>query len=152
MSKFRKPDVPGPLFICFLTILLSFPLNADVTYRDVSATNLPVAALTGNSMDARPADLDGDGDLDLVVACEFCPNTILINDGSGFFTDESAARIAQPSRDSEDIGIADFDLDGDTDIVFVSEDDQVNELYFNDGLGLFTDVSEVSAIRLSVLR
>lgn len=115
---------------------------ADITYRNVSATNLPLGSLTGNSMDARPADLDGDNDLDIVVACEFCPNTILINDGTGVFTDESAARIAQPSHDSEDIGIADFDLDGDLDVVIVSEDDQVNELYLNDGFGFFTDVSD----------
>ena len=41
--------------------------------------------------------------------------------------------------DSEDIGIADFDLDGDPDVIVVSEDDQTNELYLNNGDGTFTN-------------
>jgi len=94
-------------------------------------------------MDARAADLDGDGDLDLVVAIEFGRNVLLINDGTGVFADESGARLPQPINDSEDIAIADFDGDGDLDLVFVSEDDVVNEYYWNDGAGFFTDVSNL---------
>jgi len=112
-----------------------------VTYKDVSTTNLPLGSLGGNNMDANTGDIDNDGDLDIVIAGEFIPNILLINDGDGIFTDESAARLPQVIHDSEDVGIADFDMDGDPDIVFVSEDDQVNELYFNDGDGIFTDVS-----------
>ncbi|HZH99653.1 MAG TPA: VCBS repeat-containing protein, partial [Flavisolibacter sp.] len=44
-------------------------------------------------------------------------------------------------HDSEDIALADFDKDGDIDIVFVSEDDRVHEYYLNDGKGFFTDNS-----------
>ncbi len=113
-----------------------------ITYQDVSATNLPLGTLGNNSMDAKPADIDGDQDLDLVIASEFRPNVILINDGNGVFTNESAARIAQPFHDSEDVGIADFDGDGDLDIIFVSEDDQTNEFYLNDGTGVFTDAGD----------
>jgi hypothetical protein len=112
-----------------------------VIYKDVSTTNLPLGSLGGNSMDANMEDIDNDGDIDIVIAGEFIPNILLINDGKGIFTDESAERLPQVVHDSEDIGIADFDMDGDPDIVFVSEDDQVNELYFNDGDGFFTDVS-----------
>lgn len=132
-------------FLVLVLLLISFlPLFSQtlpVTYKDVSSTHLPLSTLGGNSMDARPVDLDGDTDLDIVVACEFCPNIILINDGTGHFANESAARIPQPAHDSEDIGIADFDRDGDPDIIFVSEDDQVNEFYINDGNGFFTDFS-----------
>ena len=117
----------------------AFGQSPAITYRDVSSTHLPTGTLGGNSMDARPADLDNDGDLDIVVACEFCRNRILMNDGSGVFTDETNARLPNVIHDSEDIGIADFDLDGDVDIIFVSEDDQTNELYYNDGTGVFTD-------------
>ena len=93
-------------------------------------------------MDVVAADLDKDGDNDLIVACEFCPNYVLINDGQGKFSNESAARLPQKRHDSEDIAAEDFDRDGDTDIIFVSEDDQVHEYYLNDGRGYFSDVSD----------
>ncbi|MCB0568728.1 MAG: VCBS repeat-containing protein, partial [Phaeodactylibacter sp.] len=110
-------------------------------FKDATTANLPVMSLQGRSMDAKPADLDGDGDLDIVVANEHAFNILLINDGDGRFTDESAARLPLNRRDSEDIAIADFDGDGDPDIIFVSEDDQANEYYENDGKGFFRDVS-----------
>src|SRR3712207_675463 len=124
------------LFLC----IVAAPVL--VTLTDVSETALPVADLTRNSMDVVAADLDKDGDNDLIIACEFCPNFILINDGSGKFANESTARLPQKRHDSEDIAAEDFDLDGDTDIVFVSEDDQVHEYYINDGKGYFTDASD----------
>ena len=112
--------------------------SESALYRDVSSTHIPVAHLTGLSMDAMSADVDGDGDLDILVANEHRPNILLLNDGSGVFSNASD-RLPDADRDSEDIGIADFDRDGDLDVVVVSEDDQINELYFNDGSGRFTD-------------
>lgn len=107
-------------------------------YSDVTATHLPAGLLNGLSMDAGVADLDADGDLDIVIANEFRPNILLVNDGAGRLTDGSS-RLPAANRDSEDVGIADFDGDGDPDIVVVSEDDRTNELYFNDGAGRFSD-------------
>ncbi|MEZ4960949.1 MAG: FG-GAP-like repeat-containing protein [Saprospiraceae bacterium] len=110
-------------------------------FEDVTDTHLPVMSLLGRSMDAQPADLDGDGDTDIVVANEHNFNILLINDGTGHFTDESPERLPLKRHDSEDIAIADFDADGDLDLVFVSEDDKVNEYYENDGKGFFKDIS-----------
>ncbi len=110
-------------------------------FIDVTNTHLPSADLLGLSMDARFADVDQDGDLDLVIANEFRPNLLLLNDGTGRFTNVSATHLPQTRRDSEDVGVADFDRDGDLDIVIVSEDDQVNELYLNDAQGKFSDAS-----------
>lgn len=109
------------------------------TFSNATTTHLPSSDLEGLSMDAAIADIDADGDLDIVIANEHRPNIILMNDGTGKFTNESSQRIPQVDHDSEDVGIADFDADGDLDIVIVSEDDKINELYLNDGKGFFED-------------
>jgi hypothetical protein len=108
-------------------------------YREVTATHLP-PELAGPCMDAAAGDADGDGDLDLVLAMEFQPKILLLNDGMGMFADGSA-RLPRAVHDSEDVAFADFDGDGDPDLAFVSEDDRMDELYVNDGAGRFTDVS-----------
>lgn len=129
-----------------ILILLTFLPNlifSQIIYQNVSATNLPLSSLNGSSMDAKPADVDGDGDLDIFIACEFCPNKLLINDGNGFFTNESISRIPQIVNDSEDIAVADFDGDNDIDVFFVSEDDSLNEFYLNDGNGFFTNANNL---------
>ncbi len=112
-----------------------------VFFHDVSKSHVPQLATRGRTMDAKPADLDGDGDLDMVLASEWAYNAILLNDGKGKFLDGTAERLPPNRRDSEDIAVADFDGDGDIDILFVSEDDQVNEYYINDGKGYFEDHS-----------
>ncbi|MEM7414344.1 MAG: VCBS repeat-containing protein [Gemmatimonadota bacterium] len=108
---------------------------AEADFEDVSSARLEVPA--GHpAMDARPADVDDDGDLDLFLAGEFAPNLLLINEGGRLVHDPN--RLPATGRDSEDIATADFDGDGDLDVLFVSEDDQVNELFLNDGSGSFT--------------
>jgi hypothetical protein len=99
---------------------------------DATATHLPPRhAVPCNSMAVQVADLDGDGDLDVVVAQEFLPNKILRNEGGRFIDasdllpelDAVPLGSGPPGHDSEDVSIADFDGDGILDLVFVSEDD-----------------------------
>ncbi len=110
-------------------------------FTDATVEHLPTSALTGYSMDAALADLDGNGTLDIVIANEFRPNILLLGEPDGHFRDASD-RLPSHERDSEDVGIADFDGDGDLDVVVVTEDDTVNEYYLNDGTGTFTDASD----------
>lgn len=110
--------------------------DSNFLFRNVTQSHLPFADLEGLSMDARAADIDTDGDLDIVIANEFRPNILLLNDGEGRFSN-AGERLPRAGRDSEDVGIADFDEDKDLDIVIVSEDDEVNELYLNRGDGSF---------------
>jgi hypothetical protein len=120
----------------------STPAPSDTTlFRDATVEHLPTSSLTGLSMDAAVADVNGDGALDVVVANEFRPNLLLLGSGDGHFEDASD-RLPAHERDSEDVGIADFDGDGDLDIVVVTEDDTVNEFYLNDGTGSFSDAGD----------
>ena len=112
-------------------------------FKDVSETHLKSKSLGANSMDANAIDIDKDGDIDLIIAIEFRKNVILINNGNGVLKDESKTRFPDTAHDSEDMAIADFDKDGDLDIVFVSEDDQTNEFYRNDGNGIFSNDNNI---------
>ena len=95
-------------------------------------------------MDVEAADIDQDGDLDIVIAHEFAPNVLLLNDGAGVFT-HAIDRFSNRSHDSEDIGISDLDRDGDLDVVFAAEDDARPELYAGNGEGTFRDLSSLVA-------
>lgn len=129
--------------VYMVMLVVSAAINGygGTIYTDVSSTNLPLSALGGNSMDVEMVDVDFDGDLDVFIACEFCTNILLINDGNGVFSNGSAAGFTQPqpTHDTEDIAIADYDRDDDPDVLFVAEDDQINELYFNNGNGVYVD-------------
>jgi len=114
----EKEEEPSPITTPFI--------NATSTFLSSNGTQ-------NNSMDGQAFDIDKDGDMDMVLAMEFQSNIILINDGTGKLIDESQQRFPANRHDSEDIAIADFDQDGDDDIVFVSEDDQTNEYYENIG-------------------
>ena len=100
-------------------------------------------------------DIDGDGDKD-VVYCNGsqnfgAPNVILINDGSGFFSEQSF-RMPFRRDDSMDVALVDVDADGDLDIIFVnrSATDPIAGFYpfsrmlLNDGSGFFTEVTDPS--------
>ncbi|WP_374407473.1 FG-GAP repeat domain-containing protein [Pelagerythrobacter sp.] len=56
-------------------------------FADATATHLP--AIGNRAQDVALADLDGDGDLDMVVATEAPPTRLLINDGEGRFAEAS---------------------------------------------------------------
>ncbi|MFK7810539.1 MAG: FG-GAP-like repeat-containing protein [Saprospiraceae bacterium] len=122
--------------VCFNTSLFS-------QYFEDGTRLLPDGGTRFSTMDIRAADLDGDGDMDVVLANEFQSNTILINDGGGVFS-FSFGNLPSVDHDSEDVAIADFDQDGDMDLVFCSEDDvtigstDVHEYYLNNGFAKFT--------------
>lgn len=137
-----------------LVTLMGSGINAQ-SFKEVTATHLPASVKKAyNSMDASIADIDKDGDLDIVLAIEFYKNVILINDGKGSFSDGSGllpdkmAKAATkpyqyyPYHDSEDVMIEDINKDGLLDILFVTEDDKTNELYIQQPDKTFKDMSD----------
>ena len=122
-----------------------------------SLTRFPiisVANLGGPQFCAVSAgDVTGNGAMDLffsnyAMCCAGTTDVLLINDGAGFFTDETAARLGANANVAfgTAAGIDDVDNDGDNDIVKISTlysaapfDIGVFILY-NDGAGVFNSL------------
>ncbi len=89
----------------------------------------------GNSRDALFADIDGDGDLDLVVANFFEPNFVYRNRGGaqggteGAFDSLPATALALDASASLSIAAADWDDDGDLDIGIANCCAQSNDFF-----------------------
>lgn len=114
--------------------------DTTAIYQNATSSNLP-DGLSETSMKTRAGDIDNDGDPDLVVAIEVQANKILINDGSGSFSDESSSRLPAQNYDTQDVTVADLNSNGNLDLFFVSNQNQTNELYINNGTGNFSDLS-----------
>lgn len=85
-------------------------------------------------------DIDDDGDLDL-VQINIGANLVLINNGIGFFTDESATRLPANDASSRKGVLGDIDNDGDLDLLIGNSRNEQNRLFVNDGHGVFTDAT-----------
>jgi hypothetical protein len=93
------------------------------------------------------ADVDGDGDLDLFVANFGQTNNLYINDGKGVFANATkAAGLLDAGVDSFGCTFGDVDEDGDLDL-YISNAESYNNLYLNNGKGVFTDVTEKAGVK-----
>ena len=118
------------------------PLPAPPGYLVESAPSaLPPGYDQLGGIAVEAADIDHDGHADLLIATDFDVR-IWHNDGTGHFTDETAARITWPGDGLTTLRVADLDLDGDVDLLtaggfddFVSLPDR---LWLNDAAGHFT--------------
>lgn len=110
-------------------------------YVDVSTSVIPVGATASKSSAVAITDVTGDGVADIVVACRFAPNVLLVG-GDGPFTYARGAFGAFALRDSSAVAVGDVDGDGLPDVVFASEADRVDELFLGDGDGSFADKSD----------
>ena len=90
--------------------------------------------------DVELADIDGDGDLDAVIAYQGV-NRIWVNNGgaqAGQIGTFNPSAQAFGNADTKDIELADVDGDGDLDIV-TGNFSAGNRVFLNNGLGIFTD-------------
>ena len=96
-----------------------------------------------NNYEFEPMDIDGDGDLDLMTINDGSQlrERLLVNDGTGKFSDETAARLTGPANpantDDNAAVFLDVDADGDADL-FVASLSGPDRLLLNNGAGVFT--------------
>jgi MYXO-CTERM domain-containing protein len=94
----------------------------------------------------RIADLDGDGDLDIIYpndggAAE--PLVIYANDGAGGFTDVSDSAVGGHTGSIREVAIGDIDGDGDLDLYAPEATLALGAMFVNDGDGNFVDEADM---------
>jgi hypothetical protein len=124
-------------------------------FVDSTPTHLP--ALDAWLTLRAAGDLDRDGDIDLLYGTSLLDrqHRLLVNDGTGRFADRTSLLWAEnPYGPADSFGLADFDGDGDLDLVagiYVPgslgggpgfDEPGRNRLFLNDGTGRLTDATE----------
>jgi ASPIC and UnbV/FG-GAP-like repeat len=92
-------------------------------------------------------DLDGDGDLDLIVVSDFAGVDLYQNDGTGHFVDANATLKADRHLFGMSISFADFNLDGRLDFFVAGMDSTVARRLEAAGLGR-ADQPDLDAMRM----
>jgi hypothetical protein len=112
--------------------------NEGGTFADATAS-LPDQS--GLKYGPGVCDVDGDGDLD-IWQDNSGPNyteQLMINDGTGSFTDETTSRVSGNTNGADDNGVVCIDADGDGDFdAAVTALGNPERLFMNDGSGHFT--------------
>ena len=110
--------------------------NGSAVFTEVTTSNLPSPQTPSEAI--AHGDIDGDGDIDLVLA-RIGSNLVYLNDGTATFVDASATALPFTANASNSVKLVDVDGDGDLDL-FVGNDGQ-DLLLQNDGTGHFVDVT-----------
>ena len=117
----------------------------DVTARALSGTT------AGPALGVSTADFNQDGWIDLYVANDGAANMLWMNQRDGTFRDAAllaGAALSAEGKPEGSMGVdaGDFDNDGDEDLFMTHLPDEGNNLYVNDGSGMFEDQSTRSGL------
>jgi len=122
------------------TILIN-KVAQGLGFVDETTPRIPNTAIKGTL--AIAFDIENDGDLDLMFACNGpSQQRLYVNDGAGNFTDESLQRLGPLNIAAAGCAYGDVDQDGDYDLFL---NDELNngqlKLFLNDGAGNFSNVT-----------
>lgn len=135
-----------------LDLVCSSVSKTTVLLNDGTATAFsPAGTITRGSSTRRCSmvalgDVDGDGDLDMALAYVVGANKVYRNGGDGATFTEVATSFSD-AVNTFSVSLADLDGDGDLDLFFgQSSPGQNNELWINDGAGVFSALRNTLAI------
>ena len=125
--------------------------NGDGTFTDVTVKSGISKATGSYCMTAAAADFDNDGWPDIYVACDSTPSFLFKNNHNGTFTDiglEAGVALNEDGMEQAGmgLGIGDYNLDGNLDILKTHFADDTAVLYRNDGKGNFEDVTNAAGL------
>jgi hypothetical protein len=124
--------------------------NRNGTFTDVTML-AGMSGARGPALGAIADDFDRDGWIDLFVANDSVEDQLWVNQRDGTFRDAGVERgVALPAagRAESSMGVdaADYDNDGDDDLVVTEQTGEGHQLFVNDGRGQFDDRSETSGL------
>lgn len=127
-------------------VLTNLPVNQRLLLREQDATDFAIeeASLvtkTKFATGASWADIDNDGDQDLLVTTRSGQNQLFLNNGNGIFTAPSNHSLTRENMRSTASTWADVNNDGWLD-VFVANEEVPGALYLNRGNGEFLQVTQ----------
>ncbi len=114
-------------------------INENGTF--IEQTNSEIALEIGSSFGSAFADVDNDGDLDLLVCNAYYPgqvtNSLFINDGTGVFTKDTTSSLANHQGNTFGCAFGDYNNDGWLDVILANtfDENQSNSLFKNTGSG-----------------
>jgi enediyne biosynthesis protein E4 len=144
------PVTCGPRGLPFDRNLL-YRNNGDGTFTDVSERSGVGASHGHYALGVVTGDFNGDGRVDIYVACDQTPSLLYINEGDGRFREDALLRGAAldaNGRPLSGMGVTagDYDGDGTTDIFRTNFSDERETLYRNRGRGQFDDVTAAAGM------
>jgi len=124
--------------------------NHDGTFIDVTTAS-GIGREFGPALGVSTADFNGDGWIDVYVANDGQPNQLWINQRNGTFRNTgllSGTALSAHGKAKAGMGVdaGDFDNDGDEDLFVTNLTGEGNDLYVNDGSGLFEEQSAHSGL------
>ena len=158
----RIATLTGLMAVAFIGSSVGTALGQAVQFRDQTNQRFPQPGPLEWTNQVSLADINGNGSLDIAFAnggnfaAPGVPQLVRIymNDGAGFFTDETMARTGGLTGHFRHVEFGDVNLNGHLDMALANDFNALPRLLMNDGDGFFTDetTDRLPSITMSATR